>query len=204
MTSRRFYTPLISHPIQPMPCVLHCSQPSSTMPKLLFCMPLRMSINMMDIFSRLREMDMLLIDDDEWIRDSLSIYFDSEDCRIVTCESAEDGLQALDRQRFDIIIADYRLPGMDGIEFFEKSRLTHPDVVKILITAYPTDTVSCQAIQAGVQKVIPKPFTSRILMESLSLLTESAVSPCEQKPPSKIQEKTSAKGGCHAGKKLDE
>jgi len=60
----------------------------------------------MDIFSRLKEMDMLLIDDDEWIRDSLSIYFDSEDCRLVTCDSAEQGLQAFDNHQFDIVIAD--------------------------------------------------------------------------------------------------
>lgn len=131
---------------------------------------------MMDIFSRLREMDMLLIDDDEWIRDSLSIYFESEDCRLVTCDSAEDGLQALGSQQFDIVIADYRLPGMDGIEFFEKSRLSHPDAVKILITAYATDSVNCQATQAGVQRVIPKPFTSHDLLDCLAVLTKPSVS----------------------------
>lgn len=158
----------------------------------------------MDIFSRLRERDMLLIDDDEWIRDSLSIYFDSEDCRIVTCESAEEGLQVLDRKRFDIIIADYRLPGMDGIEFFEKSRLSHPDVVKIMITAYMTDTVSRRAKQAGVQTIIPKPFTSKELLECLADLTERSVSHSQQKPSSTIAEKITAKGACHAGKKLDE
>jgi len=141
---------------------------------------------MMDIFSRLREMDMLLIDDDEWIRDSLSIYFDSEDCRLVTCDSAEDGLQLLGSQQFDIVIADYRLPGMDGIEFFKKSRLSRPDVVKILITAYSTDSVSSQAMQAGVQKVIPKPFTCRDLLDCLAILTEPAVSRCQKKSPSGI------------------
>jgi DNA-binding NtrC family response regulator len=137
---------------------------------------------MMDIFCQLRERDMLLIDDDEWIRDSLSIYFDSEDCRLVTCESAEDGLQAMDSQKFDIIIADYRLPGMDGIEFFEKSRLSHPDVIKILITAYPTANVSCRAIQAGVQRVIPKPFTSQDLLECLAVLTKPSAADHRQKP----------------------
>ena len=130
----------------------------------------------MEIFSRLRKMDMLLIDDDEWIRDSLSIYFDSEDCRLVTCDSAEEGLQALDNQQFDIVIADYRLPGMDGIEFFKKSRLAHTDVVKILITAYATDSVNCEAIQAGVQKVIPKPFTCHDLLDCLAVLMKPAVS----------------------------
>jgi CheY-like chemotaxis protein len=137
---------------------------------------------MMDIFNLLRKMDILLIDDDEWIRDSLSIYFDSEGCRIVTCETAEEGLQVLDRQRFDIIIADYRLPGMDGIQFFEQSRVSHPDIVKILITAYPTDTVSGQAVQAGVQRVVPKPFTSGDLLECLSALTDPAVISCQEKP----------------------
>jgi DNA-binding NtrC family response regulator len=130
----------------------------------------------MDIFSLLREKDMLLIDDDEWIRDSLSIYFDSEDCRIVTCESAEEGLLALDSQRFDIIIADYRLPGMDGITFFEKSRQSRPDVVKILITAYATDTVGCRAKEAGVQTIIPKPFTTKELLECLGRLAKPSVS----------------------------
>lgn len=140
----------------------------------------------MNIFSLLKEMDMLLIDDDEWIRDSLSIYFASEGCSIVTCETAEEGLHVLGKHRFDIIIADYRLPGMDGIEFFEQTRLSHPDIVKILITAYPTDTVSCQATQAGVQKVIPKPFTSKDLLECLSALTDPAGNHCQEKPSSGI------------------
>jgi len=60
---------------------------------------------------------------------------------------------------------------MDGIQFFEHTHLSQPDVVKILITAYPTDTVSCLAAQAGVQRVIPKPFTSRDLLECLAALT---------------------------------
>lgn len=142
----------------------------------------------MDIFSRLRARNMLLIDDDEWIRDSLSIYFDSENCRIATCVSAEEGLQALDSHRFDIIIADFRLPGMDGIAFFEKSRLSHPDVVKILITAYATDTVSRRAKEAGVQMIIPKPFTTKDLLECLGLLTEPTVSHYLPEPISTITE----------------
>ena len=141
---------------------------------------------MMDIFNLLKKIDMLLIDDDEWIRDSLSIYFDSEGCSIFTCETAEEGLQILDRQRFDIIIADYRLPGMDGIQFFERILLPHPDVVKILITAYPTDTVSCQARQAGVQRVISKPFTSSELLECLTALMDPMVIHSQEKPPSGI------------------
>ena len=159
---------------------------------------------MMDIFSLLRERDMLLIDDDEWIRDSLSIYFDSEDCRIVTCESAEEGFQALDRQQFDIIIADYRLPGMDGIEFFEKSRLSHSDVVKILITAYSTDSVICRAKAGRGKDDYSQTFHYKGFIGMpgpphgtgcFSLTEETVIN---------NDITISAKGACHAGKKLDE
>ena len=140
----------------------------------------------MDLFSALRSMKVLLVDDDEWIRDSLCIYFESEGCRIHAQATAEDGLNTLNRQKFDVIISDYRLPGMDGVEFFQKIRKSHPDAIKILITAYPTNTVSCQAMQAGVQRVIPKPFTSRIILDCLTALTEPSIVHCQKKPLSGI------------------
>jgi len=75
---------------------------------------------------------------------------------------------------------------MDGIEFFKKSCLSRPDVVKILITAYASDSVSCQAMQAGVQKVIPKPFTCRDLLDCLATLTEPAAFPYQKESPTGI------------------
>ena len=75
----------------------------------------------MDLFSKLQKMKMLLIDDDEWIRDSLSFFFDAEGCKLRTFETAEEALKVLRRQHYDIIICDYRLPGMDGCGFFRSS-----------------------------------------------------------------------------------
>ena len=122
----------------------------------------------MDIFHILRGMCILLIDDDEWIRDSLCIFFESEGCHIVALETAEEGLNALADQRFDIIIADYKLPGMNGIEFISKIDRHCPDAVKVLITAYPTETVEQRAIQAGVRKIVAKPFTAGIILDCLA------------------------------------
>jgi len=125
----------------------------------------------MDIFRKLKNLDILLIDDDEWIRDSLSIFFDSEECSLVTFETAEKALNALNRHKFDIIITDYKLPGMDGIALLEKIKTSHPKAVKILITAYATDAVVRQARQAGAQQLIPKPFTSDTIVACLDQLT---------------------------------
>ena len=125
----------------------------------------------MDIYLKLKNMNILLVDDDEWIRDSLSIYFESEDCRISSYETAERALAELDRRKFDVIITDYKLPGMDGIAFLEKVKKSHPDAVKIMITAYASEIDVRRAKQAGAQDFIPKPFTSKTIEECLTRLT---------------------------------
>jgi len=126
----------------------------------------------MDIFLKLKDMNILLVDDDEWIRDALSIYFESEDCRIYVHDTAEKALAELDRRKFDVIITDYKLPGMDGIAFLEKVKKSHPKAVKIMITAYASDSVVHLAKKAGAQDLISKPFTSDTIEACLTRLIE--------------------------------
>ena len=124
----------------------------------------------MDLFSKIREMKILLIDDDEWIRDSLSIFFEAEGCRVLTLETAEEGLSAIKDHIFDLIIVDYKLPGRDGIEFLKRVRHTQPNALKILITAYRNENVVSEAKKLKVQGFIEKPFTSDTFMASLTQL----------------------------------
>ena len=84
-------------------------------------------------------MKILLIDDDEWIRDSLRLFFEAEGCPLLALETAEEGLVALWENTYDIIIVDYKLPGLNGIEFLKRIRFAHSDAIKILITAYRRD-----------------------------------------------------------------
>lgn len=125
----------------------------------------------MDIFLKLKNMNILLVDDDEWIRDSLSVYFESEGCCISTHETAEKALAEIDRHKADVIITDYKLPGMDGIAFLKKVKKSHPNAVKILITAYASDSLAQLARQAGAQELISKPFTSKTIEACLTRLT---------------------------------
>jgi CheY-like chemotaxis protein len=125
----------------------------------------------MNIFSKLQNMKILLIDDDEWIRDSLSIFFEAEGCRIVSVETAEEGLEALRLQDYDIIITDYKLPGMDGIEFLRQIQKSQQNAKKVLITAYKSELVVEEAKKVGVQHLIAKPFTSETIEASLTFLT---------------------------------
>ena len=130
----------------------------------------------MDLFQKLQEMKVLLIDDDEWIRDSLTLFFESEGCHLMALETAEEGIDALKRQAYDIIIADYRLPGMDGLEFFRQLEKSYPDIMKILITAYRSEDVVSEADRMAIHDFINKPFSSKTIEESLSRVIENRAS----------------------------
>jgi len=124
----------------------------------------------MNLFVKLKELKLLLIDDDEWIRDSMRLFFESEGCDLVTLETAEEALEMIGKQPFDIIIADFRLPGMNGIELFKRIQSSCPSTLKILITAYMNEKVVSAAKEVGIHDMIEKPFKTETIEVSLSKL----------------------------------
>ncbi len=126
----------------------------------------------MELYNKLKEMKIVLVDDDELIRDSLGLFLESEGCQLQAFATAEEGVEAFKRMPYDIIIADYKLPGMDGLEFFKKIQGFSSHALKILITAYGSEEVFTEAKKAGVVEIIEKPFTSKILEDSLATLIE--------------------------------
>jgi CheY-like chemotaxis protein len=111
---------------------------------------------------------MLLVDDDGPIRSSMRIFFEAEGCEFLGVESAEKGLEEVGRQHYDVIIADYRLPGMDGLEFLRTIRETHPQTKKIFTTAYAGRELFSEARQMGVSGCIEKPLTVEKIEQLLS------------------------------------
>jgi DNA-binding NtrC family response regulator len=124
----------------------------------------------MNLFDQIKDKNILLIDDDEWIRDSLRMFFLGEGINIDTAETAEEGIKALEKRHYDIIITDYRLPGMDGLGFFKHIQGSNPEVLKILITAYGSNDVVKAAAGFGVDEYIQKPFTTKLIKDALSRL----------------------------------
>ena len=114
----------------------------------------------MSLFSKLREMRILLIDDDEWIRDSLSLFFESEGCYLMALETAEEGLKELDRKAYDIIITDYKLPGMDGLQVLSELKADEKtkDIPVFMLTAKGMMAEVGRALYEGADEYITKPF----------------------------------------------
>ena len=127
----------------------------------------------MNPFDNLKKKKTLLVDDDELIRDSLSIAFRNKGCFLQAAETAEEGLQALKRESFDIIISDFVLPRMNGLEFLKLATTSHPNIQKILITGYGDDNIAAKALEIGIHKLVEKPFTVKALLDSLSMMIEN-------------------------------
>ncbi len=123
----------------------------------------------MNPFNELRQVKTLLVDDDEFIRNSLELAFKTKGCPLQVAQSAEEGLQAIKAQHFDIIISDLRLPGMNGLDFLKLTSVTHPDAIRFLITAYRDDHMLSKAIRSGIDQFIDKPFAVNVLINLLAV-----------------------------------
>jgi DNA-binding NtrC family response regulator len=79
------------------------------------------------------------------------------------------GLQAIKERQFDIIISDFRLPGINGLEFLKLTSVTQPQAIRFLITAYRDDHIFSEAVRFGVNEFIEKPFAVKVFINLLAL-----------------------------------
>ena len=126
----------------------------------------------MESFTQLKDLKIVLVEDDAMIRNALSMAFKNKGCCLRVCKNAEQGLQALKEERFDIIICDFRLPDMNGLEFFKAVGNRPPHILKILISAYGNKKLSSELSRVGVHAFIPKPFSVKQLIQILVHLIE--------------------------------
>jgi DNA-binding NtrC family response regulator len=128
--------------------------------------------DIMDLFKKLRNMAVLLVDDDESIKDSLTAFFEIQGCYLLELATAEDAIKAIDQISFDVIISNHKLPGMNGLEFFRRTKKSIPKAMKILITTYGSDEMKSNALRCGIDDFIQKPLTAHALKKSLANLLE--------------------------------
>jgi len=127
----------------------------------------------MNLFDKLKKFNILLIDNDELIRDSLSLFFQCEGGHFLAVDSAEKGLEALKKEKFDIIISDFTLPKIDALSLFKQVEKNYPDVSKVLITSIFTSYIVNEAIMIGVRSFIQKPFSTRTIEKTLLQLLKN-------------------------------
>ncbi len=119
--------------------------------------------------SKLKNIKTLLVDDNEFIRNSMEIAFRQKGYPLRTAATAEDGLRRLATERFEIIISDFKLPGINGLTFLKHAGGDRPGIVKILISACGDHATIATAYAMGVNDYIQKPFTLDTLWATLAM-----------------------------------
>ncbi len=111
----------------------------------------------------------LCVDDEEHILTALKRVFDNTDYTIITAGSGHDAIGVLDKQKVDIIITDYKMPKMNGVEFLKKAKKIAPAAVRVMLTAYSDFDVTIAAINEGeIHKYITKPWDKDELMQIIA------------------------------------
>ncbi len=105
-----------------------------------------------------KDFRLLIVDDEHSVRDSLSHWFKLEGYLVDSAEDAKNALQKLQARRYDLVLLDIKMPGMDGMELQKRIKGIDPHLSVIIITAYATVETAVQALKEGAFDYITKPF----------------------------------------------
>jgi len=109
-----------------------------------------------DSFENL-DMDVLVVDDEEFVRNTLYYFLNQKGCRVTLAEDGKYGLEIAKQNPFDIIFMDYLMPKMGGVKA-AKEILKHNDNVKIVFITGKEVADENEIIKSGVYSIIKKPF----------------------------------------------
>jgi len=113
----------------------------------------------------------LVVDDEQSMREFLDIMLAKEGYRVVCARDGEEAIGILEQDCFDLVITDIRMRNIDGLGVLRKVKAVNPSTVVVLISAFATAETAVEAMKEGAYDYIPKPFKvhdfKRIIAEAL-------------------------------------
>jgi two-component system response regulator PilR (NtrC family) len=113
----------------------------------------------------------LVVDDDSSIRNMLAIVLKKAGFDAICAENGEAALEKLNKDSFDLVISDIKMPGISGIELLKKIKALNAEVPVIMITAYASANDAVEAMKLGAEDYITKPFN----IDELSIIVERSI-----------------------------
>ena len=111
--------------------------------------------------------EILVVDDEDIVRESLQDWLDGVGYDVAVAASAEEALEILKKKKFNIMIADLVMPGMDGVEATRQVKDISPRTQIIILTSFHEDEHIFPALQAGAISYLLKDVKARELVEAI-------------------------------------
>jgi DNA-binding NtrC family response regulator len=105
-----------------------------------------------------KKANLLVVDDELIVRDSLDKWFREEGYDVTVAESAQDALTKMAAKRFDLALVDIKMPGTDGVELQRRMREIDPEMIVIIMTGYASVETAIAALKNGAYDYVSKPF----------------------------------------------
>ncbi|MBI4309913.1 MAG: response regulator, partial [Candidatus Omnitrophica bacterium] len=115
-----------------------------------------------------KEIQVLFLDDEESIIDGVQRLFIREPYGIFGTTSPDQAREAMAKEKIKVVVSDYRMPDISGVEFLREVKGQYPDIVKILFTGYTDFSAAEEAINVGeVYRFISKPWKTAELLSTI-------------------------------------
>ena len=123
-------------------------------------------------------MRLLLVEDEENIRDLVKLNLELEDYEVVTTDNGRDAFKLFQGQHFDLLLLDVMLPEVDGFQLCEQIRLENLDVPIMMLTAKDTSLDRITGLKKGADDYLTKPFNlEELLLRVRNLLRRTSKDP---------------------------
>ena len=122
----------------------------------------------------------LVMEDDLSVAKGLEMVLSEEGYNVNLAGTGELAMEAFRQKRFDLLVADLRLPDIDGMEVIRQVKEAKPETEVIVITGYGTTATAVEAMKLGVHDFLPKPFTEDQIKAAIDeALKEHVAKPVE-------------------------
>ncbi|HEX7072013.1 MAG TPA: sigma-54 dependent transcriptional regulator [Rhodothermales bacterium] len=132
--------------------------------------------------------NILFVDDEQLLHGLFERLFARHGISVTSCSSATQAMEALKEREFDLVVTDFMMPDVDGLELLAHIREHYPDTKVVMITAHSNVQHAVRTMKTGAVDYIPKPFSTTELVDRVQKVLQTPVSKSAPAPSTRATE----------------